>query len=288
MIAKVPITPENLLSNAFNLSVIGTLNQKLSSTNDVGGRKSNNAQDQNKDNPNYLEKHTPEMFFKKDDNGDVSGYLLNFIPSSQTKDFGENGMWTGKLYEWNMTGDTLIVTDYVKTRAIKKLFMKVSNPTLDNSVILGAAYKGKISVSNGNQTASIWTWLGGIFADIWQGINFIGYHLGIPGAWIPDPTASNQIIIRTWDWSTDNQQSVNYIAADYTIYGLFFGGDNSGYSIPQPTLGDKLILRLSISDYYDQQFLIGNDDLQHAIDDYLSINYMLKRIWSLHNGQLGI
>ena len=56
----------------------------------------------------FNRKHPPAIYFfknpaKKDS---VTAVLMNFVPDDPAKDNGENRIWTGKLYEWDMQSVT--------------------------------------------------------------------------------------------------------------------------------------------------------------------------------------
>jgi hypothetical protein len=76
-------------------------------------------------NLNYNESRPPEVFFIQDgQNGKLYTYLLNFIPKNNMPDDGHKGQQTGKLYEWNFSGDTIAVQNFEKGKLIEKYLVK--------------------------------------------------------------------------------------------------------------------------------------------------------------------
>lgn len=118
----------------------------------------------------YYNQHPPEVYLAKDDKDSLHSSLMNFIPDDEHHDFGENYVWTGKLYEWNMNSDSLFVQQIVKNKLIRKFIIKSSTSGI-NSL-------GKSSI----KTESFWSWLGDLVGSIGDFFNNLGYFLGLPFA----------------------------------------------------------------------------------------------------------
>jgi hypothetical protein len=130
----------------------------------------------------YYDSHPPQIYFiadRKEKNG-FKSFMLNFVPENKNKEFGQNGIWTGKLYEWDMIRDTVFVQDIKKNRIVKKYY---EFPSINSSNPENFSNKKN---SKNFTTSNFWDWLGDIFEGIadavWSAINFIGYHLGVPGS----------------------------------------------------------------------------------------------------------
>lgn len=182
-----------------------------------------------------------------------------------------------------MKGDTMLIIDYVKSKVVKGTFRKVASDISNNGLISsfskvqgGKSSSGGIGVKSvgiGTNGTTIWEWLGNLVGDIWEAINFIGWHLGIPGAWRYEDVWQNHREVRTWDWSWldgGNQTTTDYIAGDPAAMGFFFGG--GGYIITPATDFDRLIIRLGIKDLGAQQALNLRPDIQTAVTNYLNQN----------------
>lgn len=114
-VVRIPtIAPEN------NSSVISTANLKnanLSSKGLSAGIGNTSAISSSNESSNYNPTHPPELFFIQDGpNGKLHSYLLNFVPKDRNKENGDNGVWTGKLLEWNVQGDTVLVQELEQSK----------------------------------------------------------------------------------------------------------------------------------------------------------------------------
>jgi hypothetical protein len=202
---------------------LNSLNSSITVATGSTDRTTNPANTQNSKSTNYYSQHPPEVFIIQAENtARLSTYLLNFVPTDPNKEFGQDGVWTGKLYEWNLTGDTIFVQDISKSKLKEKYAVKAGGADAKNT-------KGALMSLNdkkrSNFMSDFFDWLGGLFSDIWQGINYVGYYLGIPGAWTADPNNSNSILIRTWGWETGgggggggSYSAGTYVGAGFTIY----------------------------------------------------------------------
>ncbi len=144
---------------------------------------------QNSSPDNYFAQHPPEVFLVKDAKDSLHSALLNFIPDDKSKGFGQQGQWTGKLYEWNMKSDTLFVQEIKENKLIKKYILKTP-------VNITAGQKGVKTES-----------LESFFGSILDFINNIGYFLGIPGTsnhlWYDPNCVGGYDCIRISDWVGD-------------------------------------------------------------------------------------
>jgi hypothetical protein len=199
-------------------------------------------------NPNYFTQHPPELFLiQESTSGKLYSYLLNFVPTNPTQGFGQNGLWTGKLLEWNCTGDTILVQEVLQSQVIDRYGIA---PQFGNNNPVESIREQNLTLNiKDKRVSSIWTWLGQAISNIWQGINWVGFHIGIPGAWIENPTVNGGgRIIRTWglSWLTGEGGNSSgdddydngggyYMGAGPSIYSSYAsglqapgGGNNSG------------------------------------------------------------
>ena len=109
MVVKIPVLNENRLP--FNTGN----DKKVESHNNPSNT------DTHKIIPGaYFDKHPPEVFLVKDSRDSIHSSLLNFIPKDKNKDFGENNIWTGELFEWNMNSDSVFVQEIDKNIPVPK------------------------------------------------------------------------------------------------------------------------------------------------------------------------
>ncbi len=123
---------------------------------------------------NFNPSHPPELFFVENVDGQMAGYLLNFIPKDQQQNTADNTQWTGELVEWNMKGDTLHTIEVVNNKIIKeKLIAPLS--TIDNSSLNAIVKANKLAVAEAGNTGDggFWSFLGRI-------LGAIGEFLGLP------------------------------------------------------------------------------------------------------------
>jgi hypothetical protein len=121
-------------------------------------------------NTNYYAQHPPEVFFVQE-NGkeELHTFLLNFVPTNPTKEFGQDSIWTGKLYEWNLTGDTLLVQEMNKSKVVKRYGLKMKR---ESSVQQGSnlGNGGIVTNLNNNKISSAWRDFWSAVATIWGDI----------------------------------------------------------------------------------------------------------------------
>lgn len=92
--------------------------------------------------------------------------MLNFLPNNINTENGENNIWTGKLYEWDMRSDTVLYQN------LSKSYMKS---------------KGSFSYGTNSTLNSSKTKVNSFLSDLWDGIvgffKAIGELLNIPGSY---------------------------------------------------------------------------------------------------------
>lgn len=221
-------------------------------------------------NSNFSTDTPPQLFFIEADNrkDTLLACLVNFVPDNTNKENGKDGLWTGKLYEWNLKADTLYVQILEKNKRIDRYYLV------------------RDGQNSGYATNSFWTWLGELIGSvgsaIWDALNWIGFHLGIPGSYVYDEHKVRRVLAA--DPYTDGGggggggggANNNYI--DYAIWLEPFSGWNpySPEIIPYHSSGDidadNLITNLSIVRYDQREFLYNNQSVVEVLTDYLNIN----------------
>lgn len=151
---------------------------------------------------NFYDQHPPDVFFVQDTRSakpdSLLTYMLNFVPTNSSSEFGQNNIWTGKLYDWNLNSQVLHVQELSKSTVSKKYALEyVKNASS--------------SASPKPVVSSFWDWLGDILGDIGDFLNSVGYALGIPG---------------TTSLQADDSSPTGYSL--YTrVWGFDFGGGGS-------------------------------------------------------------
>ncbi|KQB99154.1 hypothetical protein [Pedobacter sp. Hv1] len=175
-IVRIPILNINKLMNV-ELPPDLRLNENISQGKQMSGKTQSNgsSNEAGTPNPNYFEKHPPELFIIKDAGSDkLSAYLFNFVPTNPNVDFGENGIWTGNLYEWNLKGETVWTQEIVKSKLKQKYGLKNPNQTESTNKV-GA--KGKVLRADDQKVGYIFKWLADLLGDV---VGWIAHTLGIP------------------------------------------------------------------------------------------------------------
>jgi hypothetical protein len=128
-------------------------------------------------NPNYFNQHPPELFFVQG-NGDekVRGALLNFVPTSPNVDFGENGIWTGKLYSWNLNGDTVCVQEIVKSKLQDRYGLKQRTNEQSNLAVLVPKNSRLANIDN-SISCCFFEWLAVKLGNL---VGWLGSIMGLP------------------------------------------------------------------------------------------------------------
>jgi hypothetical protein len=136
-------------------------NNSLSSNGISAGIANKTAATGNSGNINYNPAHPPELFLIQDGpSGGINSFLLNFIPKSKNSEAGENGIWSGKLLEWNLKGDTILVQQLEKS-SVKDIYaMKVgaSSPTNLSSIVKNNKLQSLTSIKD-KQVSGFFGWL---------------------------------------------------------------------------------------------------------------------------------
>jgi hypothetical protein len=162
----------------------------------------------------YFDKHPPEIFLVKDSKDSIHSSMLNFIPKDINKEFGENNIWTGKLFEWNINSDSIFVQEIDKNVLVAKYIIK--------SVKTNAEELKSSSL----KTDSFWSAIGDFFGAIGEFFSNIAYFMGLPFAtntWYSEGchNVGHTGCHNTYDWFGD---AVGWIG------GLFDGGGGGSYS----------------------------------------------------------
>lgn len=129
-------------------------------------------------NTNYFSTHPPEVYFVQDPlTSKMRTFVTNFIPDDQSTGFGQNGNWTGKLFEWNTSSDTVLVQTFVNNvltdRSVRK-FYKVNE---DGSIEFSGPQKlQSLTLIKDKQISGIFGWLADKILD---GLGAIGSLLGL-------------------------------------------------------------------------------------------------------------
>lgn len=129
-------------------------------------------------NSNFFSAHPPEVYFVQDPlTSKMHTFVTNFIPDDQSTGFGQNGNWTGKLFEWNTSSDTVLVQTFVNNvltdRSVRK-FYKVND---DGSIEFSGPQKlQSLTPIKDKQVSGIFGWL---VDKILDGLGAIGWLLGL-------------------------------------------------------------------------------------------------------------
>ncbi len=245
-------------------------------------------------NANFSNEHPPELFFiQEDENAPLKTYLLNFVPKDKNVDFGQNGLWTGKLYEWNLNGDTVAIQELEKSVLKVGYLLKYGNNQNDN---LSASLKtNKLQSLKGikeKQISGFWGWFSDLLAD---GVGWVGSLLGLSGDYRNTSLDGWRLEV---DWhsvfSGDPGNSGNgpdnYQSAGLKIYSAYAsgysgvaggpnvggGGSGGGYTSYHPSKAlielnpnDYIVSTLGITDVATVDFLYANLDIQITLSMWL-------------------
>jgi hypothetical protein len=242
-------------------------------------------------NANYFTAHPPELFFVQENHdAPLKTYLLNFVPKNESEDFGQEGIWTGKLYEWNLNGDTVAVQEIEKNILKVGYLLKYGNNPGNNVMTNLKANKLQSTTGLKDKVVSgFWDWFTDLLAD---GAGWVGSLLGISGDY-------RNTVLDGWrievDWHAvfasgagdpNNTQSNGYQGAGLMIYSAYAAGysngenlggsSGGGYTPYHPTRefielnpNDYIIGTLGITDPAQQDFLYTNLDIQIELSIWL-------------------
>lgn len=268
---RIPIKNWDKLKDLMLPSI--ELELKKTLTNKQMGIKNQSLNPENTTNingSNYFEKHPPELYITKDpSSGKLKAYLLNFVPKDQNFEFGENGVWTGTLYEWNLKGDTVLAQEIVKNKLQDRYGLRSPVITKTESKVNAT---GKILSLNDKKTSSFFGWFADLVGDV---IGWIAHTLGFStynyygGGWRID-----------WGPSLAPAEGGDSGYGGY-IGGYGGGGGNVSYPsggqsdagsivIPASTL--YLISVLQITDPVQMDFLTENVFISDQLATYLQTN----------------
>lgn len=122
---------------------------------------------------NFDPYHPPALYFFQDKTSahpdSVLGTLMNFTPDDWTKEDGANKIWTGKLMEWNMQSDSVLVHHLTKSKIDGRYLMSSSLTNSDAT---------KKSVNN---VVKVNTFLADILGILKTIVEAVGYIFGVPG-----------------------------------------------------------------------------------------------------------
>jgi hypothetical protein len=249
-------------------------------------------------NTNYYSQHPPEVFFIQEPNAkQLKTYLLNFVPTDKNKEFGQDGQWTGTLYEWNLEGDTVLVQEIYKSKLIDRYAMKQYAPNVSNNQ--SKTSEEKLSL-NDNKISK--TWFGKLFDALADFIGWIGSAFGLSDYYNPSEWDENggwRLRINfSWltgadDGSGGGGGGGGYNGAGTPIYNGFLPGNTiPGYQQPsnnswdpyphhgngggpsQPNYSSSVNYLMNYLSLSAEQlnFLMNNNDIAFALENYLQTN----------------
>jgi hypothetical protein len=138
------------------------------------GKRMDIKESTNNSNPNYFEKHPPELFIVEDaGTHKLDAYIFNFVPTNPNVEFGEKGVWTGTLYEWNLAGENVWVQEIVKNKLVDRYGLR--KPVEQKTTATQAS--GKILGQDNKKISSIFDVLADVIGDV---VGWIAHTVGIP------------------------------------------------------------------------------------------------------------
>lgn len=239
-------------------------------------------------NINYYSQHPPELFFVQGPNAkQLKSYLLNFVPTDKNKEFGQDGYWTGTLYEWNLEGDTVFVQEMVRNQTTDFYALKQYPPSYQVS---------QTNTINNAKLSSIWTWLGN---QISKFIGWIGsaFGLSVYGYYYYDGHRLSSGWRLNINWGTGGDDGDGggggYTGAGTPIYNSYLpgytppsynepsydpwtpyphGGKGAGPS--KPTYSSSVYYLMDYLSLTQEEidFLQSRDDIAFALENYLKTN----------------
>lgn len=193
-------------------------------------------------NYNYFNELPPEVFFIQDKKGgNLHHYLLNFIPEGVATNTKYK---RGKLYEWNLTSDTILVQNIANNMINESYGLKLKQSEFDDktSTNLKPDKLQSLGGLKDRQISDFWKWLANLPGDIlgWIGSlfglsiyseNFSGgsggWRISIPWRSVSDGGSSGGV-----------SMSTGYLASGWPIYnayipGIYYGGQLGGTIIDE-------------------------------------------------------
>ncbi|MFC4212112.1 hypothetical protein ACFOWA_13005 [Pedobacter lithocola] len=140
---------------------------------------------------------------------------MNFVPKDPGKEFGQDGIWTGKLFEWNLTGDTIFVQELDKSAIISKQVFKVGVVTKVDNNINSVVKNNKLESLNGLKDKEV----NGFFGWL---VDKLGELIGQIGSWFGLLTHND------WAYDTYNDSFDSEWRLDIDLSSIFSSGGGSG------------------------------------------------------------
>ena len=217
---------------ALNKSVDVQLN-KLAGVDVITGnsRKVSDVANSSGNNKNYYSSHPPEVFFVQEIGKEtIYPFMLNFVPTDPNKEFGQNNKWTGTLYEWNLTGDTLVVQELKESKIAKRYGIKMQKQGISQQAKIfenGNALNGLSDKKISGAWADFWQGVGEAIAKVWGGI---GEFFGVAS---DDPfDGHDHAHWNTIDWNAIGNFFTNLVGDGAGTSGSgSFGNTGSGYGL---------------------------------------------------------
>jgi cytochrome c-type biogenesis protein CcmH/NrfF len=306
-IIRVPTLRENNVSILYESK--GLKLNKMSGVEVEKGVKSNTNENSNTSSTNFYEKHPPEVFFiQQIGTQKTHSFLLNFVPNTPNREFGDNGLWTGKLFEWNLSGDTVLVQDINKSKLLERYAIKPISSNTTSSYTTTP----QLVTLNDKKTSNFWSDLWDALADFvgWVGSLFglSDYHSGWNGDTFDEDGGWRLNL--NFDWltgdgggggnSSGSSQGPTYTGSGYPIYDSYIpgyqapdggssggsstnswdpypnsgGGNNNGTTHALPVYSTSVSYLMNYIDFTTEQldFLAGRDDVAQALETYLETN----------------
>lgn len=231
-------------------------------------------------NTNYYEEHPPEIFFvQKNGSNNLGTFLLNFVPTDPKKEFGKDGIWTGKLYDWNLSGDTIYVQDFVKSQLVEKYGLRSAEE--ENNGQSNLSGKVKINSIGGSKTSGFFDWLAGKLGDL---IGWIGHLFGLSyyngnvnnsgGGWRIDwgPGSSGDLENQSFAPTEIYSSYLDGGGGNYTPFPYGGPSDPNSGSVVLPASVIYLVATLGITNTNQMDFLAANSTISDNLASYLQIN----------------
>lgn len=138
----------------------------------------NPVDDTSGNNPNYFSAHPPEIYFVQPaGENKLYTFLFNFAPDNTSSGFGQNGMWSGKLYEWSLSSDTVLVQTFTNNLLADRYIQQYYRTNAEGGIEFNRPEKlQSLGSLKDKQVSGIFGWLADKIAD---GLGAIGYLFGL-------------------------------------------------------------------------------------------------------------